>query len=123
MFKQFAIFITIVSIFSLFTYAQEKPETEKKEKMECTKDSHSCCGSHQMHSDLKTEESNETASALPWNKVCPIKGEEVDPEAGTVEYNGKLYGFCCPGCDSKFLKDPDKYSKNLNEDGTEFIGG
>ena len=55
-----------------------------------------------------------------WNKVCPVKGGEVDPEVSTIEYNGKNYGFCCPGCDSKFKKNPEKYSKNLNEDGTEF---
>jgi YHS domain-containing protein len=67
-------------------------------------------------------ESTETATVQIWNKVCPVKGEEVDTEAPTVEYNGKVIGFCCPGCDSKFRKDPEKYMKNLNEDGTKFIG-
>jgi len=42
------------------------------------------------------------------NKVCPVKGEEIDADAPTVEYNGKLIVFCCPGCDSKFQKDPEK---------------
>ena len=123
MLKQFAIIVSLVSCLGIVATAQENPDTEKKEKMECTKGSHSCCGNHEMQSEMKTEESKETASAIPWNKVCPIKGEEVDLEAGTVEYNGKLYGFCCPGCDSKFLKDPEKYSKNLSKDGTEYIGG
>jgi YHS domain-containing protein len=49
-------------------------------------------------------------------------GNKVDPDGPTVEYNGKLYGFCCPGCDDKFEKNPEKYSKNLSEDGTKFIG-
>lgn len=57
-----------------------------------------------------------------WNKVCPVMGNKVDVDGPTVEYNGKLYGFCCPGCDAKFEKNPEKYSKNLNEDGTRFIG-
>ena len=61
-------------------------------------------------------------TAEPWNKVCPVRGGEVDPEVETVEYNGKAYGFCCGGCDSKFSKNPEKYSKNLNEDGTKFVG-
>jgi YHS domain-containing protein len=34
-----------------------------------------------------------------------------------VEYNEKQYGFCCPGCDTKFVKDPEKYSKHLSKDG------
>lgn len=58
-----------------------------------------------------------------WNKVCPIRGEEVNAEAPTVEYNGKTYGFCCPGCDEKFNTDAEKYVKNLSEDGSKFIGG
>ena len=57
-----------------------------------------------------------------WNKYCPIRGGEVDPETPTVEYKGKIIGFCCPGCDDKFEKDPEKYLKNLSEDGQEFIG-
>ena len=56
-----------------------------------------------------------------WNAVCPVRGEEIDPEANKVEYNGKIYGFCCNGCDSKFSKNPDKYSVNLSEDGKTFI--
>jgi YHS domain-containing protein len=123
MFKQLVITFALVSFFSVFTLAQEKPETEKKEKQECMKDSHSCCGKNEMHSDVKMVDSKETANASAWNKVCPVKGEEIDPEVATVEYNGKQYGFCCPGCDSKFTKDPAKYSKNLNDEGTEFIGG
>ncbi len=56
-----------------------------------------------------------------WNKVCPVMGEEVDSEAPTEQYNGKTIGFCCPGCDKKFKKDPEKYMKNLSEDGTKFL--
>jgi YHS domain-containing protein len=71
---------------------------------------------------INMEKSSETASLQIWNKVCPIKGEEIDADAPTVEYKGKVIGFCCPGCDAKFQKDPEKYLKNLNEDGTKFIG-
>jgi YHS domain-containing protein len=136
MFKQLVMVLSLITFFGFVALAQEKPETEnvtkevtEKEKQECMKDSHSCCGKHEMHSDMKSEgtsmnsigEKNETANAQPWNKVCPVKGNEIDPEARTVEYNGKLYGFCCTGCGSKFQKDPEKYMKNLNEDGSEFI--
>jgi YHS domain-containing protein len=57
-----------------------------------------------------------------WNSVCPVRGEKVDKDIQTVEYNGKYYGFCCGGCDEKFKKDPGKYSKNLSDDGKKFLG-
>lgn len=147
MFKQLIIIFALVSFLGVYALAQENPETEKKEKQECSK---SCCDKKEMHSEMKMEDSKETHKDMEhmqsdktmqgmhhnmnidnntttaiggiWNKVCPVKGEEVDTKAPTVEYNGKVIGFCCPGCDSKFQKDPEKYMKNLNEDGTEFIG-
>jgi len=122
MFKQLIIIFALVSFFGVYALAQEKPETEKKEKHECMKDSAGCCEKHEMHSGMKMESSTETATVQIWNKVCPVKGEEVDADSPTVEYDGKVIGFCCPGCDAKFQKDPEKYMKNLNEDGTKFIG-
>lgn len=119
MFKQLLIILALVSFFGAFTLAQEKPETEKKEKQECSK---SCCTSKDSQSKIQKNDSQETATVEIWNKVCPVKGEEVDPETPTINYNDKVIGFCCPGCDSKFQKDPEKYLKNLNEDGTKFIG-
>jgi hypothetical protein len=53
MLKQLVIIFALVSLFGAFTIAQEKPETEKKEKQECMKDSHSCCGRHQKHRNSK----------------------------------------------------------------------
>jgi len=45
--------------------------------------------------------------------VCPVSGEEINKSeaAGSHEYNGKTYYFCCDGCKEKFLKDPEKYLK------------
>lgn len=63
-----------------------------------------------------------TTEAKIFNKYCPVRGEEVDPETPTVDYKGKKIGFCCPGCDKKFKIDPEKYMGNLSEDGQEFIG-
>ena len=57
-----------------------------------------------------------------WNTYCPVRGEEVDPDAPTVQYRGKTIGFCCPGCDDKFKANPKKYMKNLSKDGKKFIG-
>lgn len=45
--------------------------------------------------------------------TCPVSGEEFDKTkaAGSVEYEGKTYYFCCEGCKEKFLNDPEKYTK------------
>ncbi len=62
------------------------------------------------------------ADLQAWNAVCPVRGEDIDPEGTKVQYNGKVYAFCCSGCISKFKKDPEKYSKNLSDDGKLFVG-
>lgn len=72
---------------------------------------------HDKHNEAKKD----TLEKKAWNAVCPVLGNEVDGETELVEYNGKYYGFCCPGCDTRFKKNPEKYSKNLSEDGTTFI--
>jgi YHS domain-containing protein len=45
--------------------------------------------------------------------TCPITGEEFTIAKDTVhaEYKGKHVYFCCAGCQKKFDKDPDKYTK------------
>ena len=114
MLKQLFISLAVVVFFITVALAQENPE----EQTELT----------QQDSLVETEvaddsNSNVKASDLKiWNKVCPVMGNKVDVDGPTVEYNGKLYGFCCPGCDAKFEKNPEKYSKNLSDDGTKFIG-
>jgi YHS domain-containing protein len=122
MFKQLILIFSLVSFLAVFAVAQEKPETEKKEKKDCSEKLSCCSGMKESSTGINMEKSSETASLQIWNKVCPIKGEEIDADAPTVEYKGKVIGFCCPGCDAKFQKDPEKYMKNLNEDGTKFIG-
>jgi YHS domain-containing protein len=63
-----------------------------------------------------------TKKAGIFNTVCPVLGNKVSENVKPVEYNGKLIGFCCPGCDKKFVENPEKYMKNLSKDGKIFIG-
>jgi len=113
MLKEIIVVFTITLLISTITLAQEKPS----EQIEVT-----------QHDSLATTEESVDSSTVDsfalqiWNNVCPVMGNKVDVDGPTVEYNGKLYGFCCPGCDAKFEKNPEKYSKNLSEDGTKFIG-
>jgi YHS domain-containing protein len=45
--------------------------------------------------------------------TCPVSGESFKKSEMTesMDYNGKTYYFCCPGCKKKFEKDPEKYTK------------
>jgi YHS domain-containing protein len=109
--KNLLFIITIISVFSVTNLmAQEKPDTSTHHEKETVT----------MPDSSATSEVTESAEA--WNKVCPVMGKKINPKVGTVTYKGKAYGFCCEGCDAKFAKDPAKYEKNLNENGTRFIG-
>jgi len=110
--KQILLILLNLIILSAILIAQENPKTEKEvvaDTMEATANQ-----INEMSADNELE--------LPWNKVCPVKGNPIEDDTPTVDYDGKSYGFCCPGCDVKFAKNPEKYSKNLNEDGTKYIG-
>jgi len=104
MLKQFLMIYAFVISISIVSCAQEKPEVQKKDSV------------------LQSGQQTETVDKVPWNKVCPVKGNPIEANSPTVEYNGKVYAFCCPGCDTKFAKNPEKYIKNLSEDGKKFIG-
>jgi len=89
---------------------------QKKNKdtgKECSGEKSGCCSG----------EEKTAVSVLPFNEVCPVLGNKVNLKVNTVEYKGKVYGFCCPGCDDKFSKEPEKYIKNLSSDGKKFIKG
>ncbi|MFN7958574.1 MAG: hypothetical protein U0P46_09665 [Holophagaceae bacterium] len=49
------------------------------------------------------------------NTACPVLGGKVSEKSKTVAVRGREYRLCCAGCDTKLLKDPDKY---LEKDGT-----
>jgi YHS domain-containing protein len=48
--------------------------------------------------------------------MCPIMGGPIDKTA-YVDYEGKRVYFCCTGCKSAFLKDPEKYVKKMESEG------
>lgn len=47
--------------------------------------------------------------AKPVNSVCAICGMKVNPKLGTAIYQGKVIGFGCKACPSKFAANPDLY--------------
>ena len=49
----------------------------------------------------------------PVNLICPVMGNEVDPDV-YVDHEGRRIGFCCPPCIPKFKADPAKYLKKVD---------
>lgn len=45
---------------------------------------------------------------------CPVMGGPIDPDV-SIEYQGVKVYFCCPGCDQRFIDDPEAYLPNLPE--------
>jgi hypothetical protein len=105
------LFLLLIA-FSVSVFAQEKSSCSDSSKCKSTCDS--------KMTDKK-ETSKDQAVVKAWNKVCPVMGEEVDADAPTVVYKDKVIGFCCAGCEKKFAKDPERYMKKLNEDGSKLL--
>jgi Cu(I)/Ag(I) efflux system membrane fusion protein len=38
---------------------------------------------------------------------------KVDKETKAIDYKGQTYYFCCPGCDTEFIKEPEKYIRSM----------
>ncbi|MBI2419238.1 MAG: efflux RND transporter periplasmic adaptor subunit [Ignavibacteriales bacterium] len=57
-----------------------------------------------------------------FNSFCPVLGDEVADEGPLLLYKGKVIGFCCKGCDKKFIKDPEKYFSYISTDGKKYTG-
>ena len=74
---------------------------------------HPLCGGDGNHqSDAKQPPAVFSAPQKVGTKAtCPISGEDFTIAANTLhsEYKGKHVYFCCPGCKSRFDKDPEKY--------------
>jgi len=47
-------------------------------------------------------------------QFCPVMGGPVD-KVNYVDHNGRRVYFCCAGCETVFLQDPEKYLKVLDE--------
>lgn len=61
--------------------------------------------------ESETNEADKTATITTAPKpqtVCPVGGNPIDKKV-SVTYGGQKIYFCCPGCDTDFLVDPDQY--------------
>lgn len=98
----FVIFTLLIGLsLTIGMYAQEKEKTEKKEPPK------------EIQKQIPTTSVQKIDDGKPVNSVCPVSGEDVDPEV-TYAYNGKTYGLCCTKCLKKFKADPEKYISRLD---------
>jgi len=51
-------------------------------------------------------------AAAPVNANCPVLGTPVDP-AQTTLFEGRVIGFCCGSCRTRFLADPASFRSKL----------
>ncbi len=61
----------------------------------------------------------ETAAVEVGNKICPVSHEKIGTEgmeSHKITYNGKMYNLCCSMCEKDFNKDPEKYTKLIDEE-------
>ena len=70
-------------------------------------------------------DSKSTEAVEVGNKICPVSGDKIPApgEKGTMgdepvkyEYNGKIYNLCCQMCVKDFKKNPEKYSKIVDDE-------
>ena len=62
---------------------------------------------------------NAQAPVVVGNKICPVSHEEVGKggmKPYQVTHNGKVYNLCCSMCEKDFNKDPEKYTKIMDEE-------
>lgn len=69
-----------------------------------------------MHG-MMHHETHEDKDMLGADVVCPVSGDRfhVSETTPVIEYKGKKYYFCCPGCELEFKKDPEKYIELLEK--------
>ncbi|UCG92929.1 MAG: efflux RND transporter periplasmic adaptor subunit [candidate division WOR-3 bacterium] len=69
-----------------------------------------------VFSFARSNEENKVELNIGDKAVCPVMGGEftITESTPVVEYNGKKYYFCCPGCDKEFSENPEKYIKEIS---------
>ena len=88
MLKQLITTIALFSFLGVITFAQEKPETEKKEKQECAK---SCCSENEMHSDMKIDNSKEPHKQMEHKKSDNnMQGMKHDMKSDSMDHNSMV---------------------------------
>lgn len=65
---------------------------------------------------VKPSTATKAVSEAKAQTTCPVMGGKIDKKC-FVDVKGKRIYMCCPGCASKIKADPDKYIKQLEDQG------
>ncbi len=131
MLKQIIFLVSFLVLASSLSFAQKACCTKDKSTYEksSTEQVDSKSTSEKNYCDVDAikisdadNKSEVKAELTVFNSVCPVMGNPVEPDGEKVEYNGKLIAFCCSGCEDKFNANPEKFMKNLSDDGKTFLG-
>lgn len=110
MLKNFAIVVCLFIFAGVYTFAQDTSRIQKPQEEQIPQETQT------QQQDTQQQEST------AWNEVCPVDGKPVSGDAPVIRHNGKNYGFDKPSCALVFSEEPETYTQNLNEDGTQFAG-
>lgn len=70
----------------------------------CIATAFACGGKASTDASAGGSPGGSAAAVATLNANCPMMGEPVTAEGGTVTYQGHAIGFCCDGCAPKFAK-------------------
>lgn len=70
----------------------------------------------------KGERLKPASDVIGQEAICPVLNTTftITEQTPVIEYRDELYYFCCAGCDTDFLKDPERYIRGLDDD-TPFV--
>lgn len=69
-------------------------------------------GCERKHDDPAAHQAAEAVAGDGEQTLCPVMDAPINKNL-FVEYQGKKVYFCCPGCETEFLKNPEKYLDKL----------
>ncbi len=77
-----------------------------------------CCGKcRSTFTAAPAKFSAKLAGSYTYQTICPVMGEEIDPESWIDLPTGQRIYLCCPPCGKKLMKNPDKYADKLAAQG------
>ncbi|RMF79913.1 MAG: hypothetical protein D6744_08675, partial [Planctomycetota bacterium] len=77
-----------------------------------------CCGNcKKKYAAEPAKYAAKLAASYTYQTKCPVMGGDIDPTVFTELPGGQTVYFCCPGCEGKLSKKPEKYAKNLQKQG------
>lgn len=65
--------------------------------------------------EKKTEKKTEIPEGFNAQTTCPVMGGKIT-STSYADYQGQRVYFCCDGCESSLLKDPDKFFEQAAKD-------